>query len=218
MKGSDPMNTDTPEHRRLIGELMAQDYATLTENPEGRFLFSEMIADILHEAVGIGQEAANVLQRALRIYGREGGVVDIGGTAREPHRIETPAAETPAVDAPRVQRPRPPEPDAGAVECNWEEPPHAQPAVPHWEEPPDLSTVKRGRFARFEQEMRDNPNRWLVLATDASGSYASGLRKQYGEDFEFEHKRMRRSDKRSYRVWSRYIGRPNLKCHKEEAG
>lgn len=204
MKGSKEMDSGKkPEERAVVGQLLAEDYATVVENPAARLLFSELIADVLHAAHAIGQEAGAVLNRAVRIYGRDGGVIDIGGEREA--RIAVEAADPPVEEKPPVE--------SSAV---WEEPPHEPPAVPHWEEPPDLSTINRGRFARFETDMRANPNRWLVLAENVSSSYISGVRKQHGADFEFQHKRMRRTDKRSYKVWSRYIGKPNLKCHREE--
>ena len=207
---------NTPEHRALIGALLAEDYATVTENKAARFLFSEMIADILHDAASHGQDAAKVLNRALRMMSRDGGSVDMRGE-RE-HRIEVAPAEA----ATEVVHERVVEREVVVVEepeLHWEEPPPAvERATPHWEEPPDdLGTRTRGRFQRFEAELRANPGRPARIADNVSSSYASGLRAKYGNDFEFTTQRMRRNDKRSYRVWARFVGKPDLKCHKGTA-
>ena len=193
------MTTESKNHiaeRRLIGTLLAEDYARLVGDTRGRHLFSEMVADLLHEAVAKGQDPSSILQRAYRQFARD---VAVAGETPPPLAIPTPEKkETPVTHQ--------------SQQATFEEPPSS--SEPKWEEPTITPTTKRGRFGRFEQTMRENPNRWLVLAENVASTYASTLRKRE-PDFQFEHKRMRANSPNSYKVWARYVGAPNLKAVSE---
>jgi hypothetical protein len=190
MKGSSAV-TDSPTsiaNARLRATLLMEDYSKLTEDSAARLLFAEVIADLLIEAEHLGQDHVVVVQRALRIMGRDFAVSG----------------------APRGQRservPEPPEhaPDVPAPEGDWQEPPVAarHEDDPKWEEPPVLGTRKRGRMGKWELAMRAQPGRFLVFAENVTSSYAAQMEKQH-PDFEFLTAKQRRNDKRSYKVWAR---------------
>jgi hypothetical protein len=183
---------------RLRATLLTEDYASLTENPSARMFFSEIIADLLVEAHFQGQESVTVLQRALRIMGRD---FQVSNEVRQ--RLDVPADHPP-------ERTRAATSAATADDPAWEEPP------PKWEEPTASGTRKRGRFGRWEAAMRADPGRFLVYAENVSSGYAAQQTKQH-PGFEFVEERQRRNDKRSYKVWARYLGEPAERKARTEA-